>query len=147
MGIKVDQIIEIERLIRREQEITNGKFICEVEINSYIEKLKTRAEFVTHYTDGFLSGFIAFYCNDLSKQSAFITLVLLAKEYRGMGVASIMLADILSICKTRDFKFCELEVESNNSNAVALYKKFGFKKIQEKGSKYLMRASLMGDFV
>lgn len=143
----MDQIIAIERLIRAEQEITNGKFISEVEINSYIEKLKTQAEFVTHYTDEVLSGFIAFYCNDPGKKSSFITLVLLAKEYRGMGVASIMLADILSICKTRDFQFCDLEVESNNSNAIALYKKFGFKKTEEKGSKYLMRASLKDDFV
>ncbi|MFT5592930.1 MAG: ribosomal-protein-alanine N-acetyltransferase [Oceanicoccus sp.] len=145
--MRMDQVIAIERLIRSEQEISNGEFISEVEINSYIRKLKTRAEFVTHYTNGVLSGFIAFYCNDPGKQSAFITLVLLARDYRGMGVASIMLEDVLSICKTRDFQFCELEVESNNSNAIALYKKFGFQENQKKASKYLMRASLMDDFV
>lgn len=51
------------------------------------------------------------------------------KNMRGLGVASSMLEYIISYCKQHEIKKINLEVNSSNSIAINLYKKYNFKQI------------------
>lgn len=51
------------------------------------------------------------------------------KDYWGKGVGTELLKRITEFCKTSGAKTVELEVRSDNERAIALYKKFGFKKV------------------
>lgn len=133
---------EIESLICEEQNASEGRFIPDVDVAGYIEKLKLHAEFVKKYSDGNLSGFIAFYCNDPARKAAFITLVLLDDKYRGKGIASELLKDVLAVCDERGFQSCELEVEKDNLSAIKLYEKHGFSIYEKSDTKYRMRLLL-----
>lgn len=50
----------------------------------------------------------------------------LIPEYRGQGLGSKLLAQVLDHAKTFGFEKVELHVYSSNTTAVKLYKKFGF---------------------
>ena len=55
-----------------------------------------------------------------------ITNIATHPNYRGMGVASLMLESLLSICKEENVLAMTLEVRSSNFSALSLYKKYGF---------------------
>ena len=48
------------------------------------------------------------------------------KEYRGQGLGSRLLSEILSIAKARGLERVELDVYASNVSAVKLYEKFNF---------------------
>lgn len=129
---------EIESLIRAEQKRQQNRFVETDNLNEYLLKIKNSAEFITHYSSGQCAGFIAFYCNDPTKELAFITLVLLAPEYRGQGLASSLINYTLEHCKTNKFKRCGLEVRKDNHSAIKLYKKHEFKIEKDCNEKLLM---------
>lgn len=128
----------IESMIRLEQERQQGSFIESENLDAYILKLKSNAELVTHYVAGELAGFVAFYCNDESKNMSFITLVLLSPEHRGLGLASCMIDYTLKYSKRKGFKRCALEVNMDNAPAIKLYQKYGFSIKSEISEKYFM---------
>jgi len=132
------QYVEIEDLIRQEQKIQLGSFIGSVDIDEYLSKIKNNADIVTFYSKGKCVGFIAFYCNDEKTKQAFITLVLIEKNHRGMGLSSILMDGVVKIIKKRGFKSCKLEVKKNNMPAIKLYSKHGFKVIDDLDIKHIM---------
>jgi len=138
-GLKRCDFKEIESLIWEEQNASKGRFISGVDIGHYLKKLKQSAEFVKKYSGDTLSGFIAFYCNDPTQKAAFITLVLLNDKFRGKGIASELLKDVLAVCDERGFQYCELEVEKDNFGAIRLYEKHGFSIYEKNDTKYRMR--------
>lgn len=52
--------------------------------------------------------------------------IALYKKYTGMGFGKIMIEKLCSIAKEKGFEQIELEVVSDNKNAISLYKKMGF---------------------
>ncbi len=50
----------------------------------------------------------------------------LAKEFRGMGLGSLLLEKALSHAKSIGLEKIELQVYTNNEPAIRLYKKYGF---------------------
>ena len=51
------------------------------------------------------------------------------KDYRNTGIASLMLEYIISLCKKNKIKCINLEVNSKNTIAINLYKKYNFKQV------------------
>lgn len=47
-------------------------------------------------------------------------------EYRGKGIGSMLLKEVISLCRAKGLEKIELDVYAENSAAIALYKKFGF---------------------
>lgn len=133
---------KIENLIRKEQVTSNGEFVSNIEIDAYIEKIRSRAELITHYIEGECAGFVAFYCNDPLKKSAFVTLVLVSERFRGQGISKNMLKCVLDVCKFREFKECSLEVRSDNYPAVKVYSDLGFIKVEENEGLTVMKVDL-----
>lgn len=119
--------LDIQTLIKTEQERQAGLFVETENLNAYLDKIQNNAEFITHYSAGKCAGFVAFYCNDKNKKNAYVTLVLLAPSFRGKGIASSLIRYTLEYCKNNKFEKCELEVRKDNYSAIRLYEICGFR--------------------
>lgn len=51
------------------------------------------------------------------------------KDYWNLGVGNIMMEELIQFAKKAGIEVIGLEVKSDNSNAIRLYEKFGFKRI------------------
>ena len=58
------------------------------------------------------------------------------REYRGRGIASLLMKELLSVLKDRGIVKVFLEVESGNIPAIALYEKNGFKEYGQRRGYY-----------
>jgi ribosomal protein S18 acetylase RimI-like enzyme len=117
---------DMHSLIKAEQERQGNLFVETENLDAYLDKIQKNAEFITHYSAGECAGFVAFYCNDKNKKNAYVTLVLLAPEFRGKGIASSLIRYTLEYCKNNKFEKCELEVRKDNYSAIRLYEVSGF---------------------
>ncbi len=52
-----------------------------------------------------------------------------AKDYWNKGIGSQLLNNIIAFAKENNFEIIDLQVRSDNENAIHLYEKYGFKKI------------------
>jgi len=118
---------QIEDMVREEQKLKGKDFIDVGNLNNYIDKIKNKAELIAHIVEGVCVGFIAFYANDETQENAFISMVMIRSDMRGRKIAGSLLTAVLENLKSRGFKFCNLEVRTNNTNAIKLYENFGFK--------------------
>lgn len=65
----------------------------------------------------------------------------LYKEYRGNGVGTEMMKEVISILKDRKYKKVSLSVQKNNY-AVKMYRKLGFQVFDENEEEYIMVKNL-----
>ena len=100
-----------------------------VESENFFLKIDQNAEFFKHHFDGKLVGFIACYCNNYESKKAFISLVLIDKQYRGQGISRKIFDQLFGLLKEKKFTNCGLEVRRDNVNAINLYKSLGFKSV------------------
>ncbi|MEI6827061.1 MAG: GNAT family N-acetyltransferase [Desulfuromonadales bacterium] len=133
---------EIVSLIMDEQERQQGRFIHNMPMETYLDKLGTGAEIVSNSIQGRCRGFVAYYCNDYKTKTAFITLVLVDQQDRGLGLGKALTDFVLNISKLRGFTSCQLEVKSDNMIAYSMYVSQGFEFIEERGESHLLGAVL-----
>lgn len=100
------------------------------ERTEFFLKIDQNAEFLKHYCDQNLAGFIAYYCNNYKSKRAFITLVLVDRLYRGGGISKKMFSHLFTLLKKKGFNSCGLEVKQDNINALNLYKALGFECVE-----------------
>lgn len=55
--------------------------------------------------------------------------IVVAKDYREKHIGSLLMNEIIKLCIAKDIYELTLEVKENNTPAINLYKKFGFKDI------------------
>lgn len=65
----------------------------------------------------------------------------LSKEYRGLGIGTSLMKEMLRILKDKGYKQASLAVQKANY-AVKLYKKTGFEVVDENEEEYIMRCRL-----
>jgi len=97
-----------------------------VEVNKYAEKIANSAERFEAWIEGRLIGLVAAYCNDRENNIAYITNVSVLREWVGKGVAAYLTAYCIKHARKMGMRRISLDVESNNTRAVELYKKLGF---------------------
>ena len=71
-------------------------------------------------------GYIAFYANDIQKETAYITLLAVNKSYQGKGIGKKLLAMCEDIVKDMNFHNLRLEVHKDNKHAIKFYGNCGF---------------------
>lgn len=113
-----------------------------VDLNQYVEKLLEKAKIIAIHGDGALRAFLAYYDNDPKKDTAFVSMLLVSKEYQGQGIAKNLMDISFADLKRKGFKRYNLEVLKENSKAVLVYEILGFKIIEEKGDFFVMEKSL-----
>jgi ribosomal protein S18 acetylase RimI-like enzyme len=129
---------KIVDLIYDEQIRQAGKFVPEGE--EYLEKLAVNAELLSHDSLGQCLGFVFFYCNDPSRYSSYITLLMVSQASRKSGIGAALVRYVLTLTAQRGFKVCRLEVRKENAAAIKLYGTMGFCQLEDRGDKYLMEA-------
>jgi ribosomal protein S18 acetylase RimI-like enzyme len=132
----------IATLIREEQQRQENQFVEVADLDAYLAKLRDHAEFLSDAVGDRCRGFVAFYCNDQSAKRAYITLVLVNPQDRGLGIGRTLVAAVLQLARERGFTTCGLEVARASVAAHALYRSLGFKVIETRGDKDLMEISL-----
>lgn len=125
----------VEKEIEANQDFIN---LNTQEVESYLLKIDRLSTFEKFYVNGNLAGFVSFYCNNKDSKKAFVTLVLVDKNYRGMNIAYKMLSKVINIVKDNGFIECSLEVKVENRKAIYLYHKLGFNEIYRNGDTIIM---------
>ena len=125
---------ECIKLVRRQLHVNrNFLSLSDFEIENYLSKIDSFSVFEKYYIENNIAGFISFYCNNKESKEAFITLVLVDKSYRGIGIAQKLIVKVMDIIKEQGFLKCGLEVKADNLNAIKLYSKIGFFENYRKG--------------
>lgn len=95
-------------------------------IESYAEKLASRAVRFEAWTDSELIGLVAAYCNDAESGVSHITSVSVLKERTGEGIATRLLRECIEYAKLQNFGRIRLEVAAGHGSAIRVYEKCGF---------------------
>lgn len=91
------------------------------------EKIDKKALFyVAQDTSKNLMGYIAFYANDFESKQAYITLLVVKKEFQRMHIGTELVKECCKICRARNFETIKLEVLNRDVKARSFYKKAGF---------------------
>ncbi|MFH1612616.1 MAG: GNAT family N-acetyltransferase [bacterium] len=132
-----------------EEEICSHLYCCNnnfsppliqrVNIDKYSKKIFDKAITFEAWHDKKLIGLVAAYFNDSSGCTGYITNVSVNLDFMGKGIATTLMNNCLKYAKQCDIKNITMEVLINNYSAMCLYKKFGFKKIENQGNMVLMQ--------
>jgi ribosomal-protein-alanine N-acetyltransferase len=109
-----------------------------VDISSYTLKIVNNAKIISFHERGELIAFIAFYCNDMNDKIGYMSMLAVAKEMRGKGLAINLITSSIDVLKNEGFKIYRLEVYKSNIKAITLYERFGFAIISELIFSYVM---------
>ena len=110
-----------------------------VDLKDYILKIQEKAELITEEQNGLIRGLVILYCNDFETKIAYISLVGVLPEFRGMGIAKICMSQAINVAKEKGMK--RIMIHSNNPVAVKIYNDLGFHIIED-GDRKLMSLSL-----
>jgi ribosomal protein S18 acetylase RimI-like enzyme len=71
-------------------------------------------------------GLAAYYSNDLQRRTAFLTSICVKPEFRGSGLAEVLLENVIQGAMNNEMENLSLEVDAKNQVAVRFYSKHGF---------------------
>lgn len=57
----------------------------------------------------------------------YLSRLIVKKEYRNQGIGQKMLEHMIDLCKEKGYQQITVGVDTDNKNAIHIYKKFGFK--------------------
>jgi ribosomal protein S18 acetylase RimI-like enzyme len=89
-------------------------------------KLAERAMVYQAAKDGIRAGFVAFYANDLTSATAFLTHLAVEPKFRSAGVGLALMQRCISTSREAGMKRMKLEVDSDNEPAIRFYTSLGF---------------------
>jgi Acetyltransferases len=91
------------------------------------EKFSENAVFISAQVNDTTVGFCAFYANDVSTRTAFISMIAVSSEYRKLGIGQALIDETIIISQKLGMDMIKLEVAEDNEAAIKFYKKNGFK--------------------
>ena len=97
-----------------------------VDLSEYAHKLVKRAHSVFLVMEGHDVGHAAYYSNDSQGREAFLTSICVKPEFRGSGLAEVLLENVLQGAMNDGMGKLSLEVDARNQVAVRFYSKHGF---------------------
>ena len=102
-----------------------------VNLSQYAAKLNTFGKVWCHYDMGKPVSIIAGYFNDTTFQTAYLSMLAVAKEYQGKKLASSLLSEFEDYAVQNGLGYVKLEVRKHNTVAQNLYRKFGYEVVDE----------------
>lgn len=98
-----------------------------IDIDEYASKLKNFGKvWALKNEKGLYVGVIAAYMNDIHSKMAYLTMLAIAPEYRGLHLAEKLLQQAEYEAQKSGMSRFKLEVRKGNSSAIAFYKKHGY---------------------
>lgn len=111
-------------------------------ISRYANKILSKATLVNEFDNHQLVGFLAFYANNVENKIAYLSVIVIDKNYRRMGLARKLLTKAVEMINNLDFKYFDLHVSESNNQAIDLYTAHNFKIVDKLDGKLLMRKTL-----
>ena len=121
----------------------NQLFFPQVNSDAYADKLLNKATIFHEELDRKAIAFIAFYDNDESKQTAFLSLVYISPEARRRGIGAKLIEKAIHHLKAKKINVFRLEVHRENLAAIQLYQSVGFKETSCKEQMMEMEYNLL----
>jgi ribosomal protein S18 acetylase RimI-like enzyme len=97
-----------------------------VDINSYAQKLASKAIRFEAWSGDTLVGLVAAYYSDQVRRVAYITNVSVVLAWTGRGIARRLMSQCVEYAKGSGMRQINLEVARDNTRAIALYEDGGF---------------------
>jgi ribosomal-protein-alanine N-acetyltransferase len=116
----------IRELLTTAEQLARFPLLSGQDIDGYLGKLQTSAELFTWGRLGQIDGFVAYYCNDERRTSAFITMVVVDPMFQGLGIGQSLVRAVIATARSRSLKSCRLRVHKDNHAANRLYEELGF---------------------
>lgn len=69
-------------------------------------------------------------------RKVYLSRLIVKKECRNKGIGQEVLKEMINLCKSKGYKFITLGVDTDNENAIHIYKKNGFKIYETDIEKY-----------
>lgn len=113
-----------------------------VDLKNYTEKIINKSTIISIQKQNTLIGFIAYYDNDEKKETAFLTMIAIDKNYQHFGYGKNLLELSIHNLKKVGFKNYGLEVLIDNFNAIKLYSSMGFEIKNENEQHYYMELKM-----
>lgn len=114
-----------------------------VPIEEYVDKVFNHATIVPYFQQGKLEGFIAYYMNDFSKKNAFLTMIVMNKDFQGKGIGKKLLRFAIDDIRNNNFEFFGLEVLKSNKKAIDFYVDFEFMIKEDRGLVWYMEKKIV----
>ncbi len=92
----------------------------------FAKKLKNYATICAVDKQDEILAMVAGYTENLTDNTAYISVVATLPEARGKGYAQKLITQFLDICHTKNIGAAHLYTDKSNAGAIALYKKLGF---------------------
>ena len=102
-----------------------------INLPQYAAKLNTCGKVWCHYDMGKPVSIVAGYFNDTTSQTAYLSMLAVAREYQGKKLASSLLAEFEDYAVQNGLGYVKLEVRKYNTAAQNLYRKFGYEVVDE----------------
>lgn len=96
------------------------------ELKIYSQKLFLHGNIYVAEKDGETLGIIIFYSNDKITKTAYITMIVVEDDCKGIGIGSTLLQKCEQVVKEVGMKKLKLEVDKDNIDAIKFYKTRGF---------------------
>ena len=129
-GIQIIQLTDIAVIKRLMTECEDSLYDKEVVssgiYDSLIEKYAQFAYVIAAQFNNVLVGYAAFYCNDIITELAYLSMIVVKKEYQHFGIGKALMERMKTICMDKGFRAIRLEVDVNNNKARNLYHKCGY---------------------
>lgn len=132
---------ELTKILEAHNDSENGIFIS-IPISEYVTKITRYATVIPYWVCGDLKGFIAYYNNDKSKNLAFLTMILIGRDFQGRGLGKLLIEFSIKDLTKKGFKNYGLEVLKSNENAIRLYERLGFITKESRGALWYMERTM-----
>jgi ribosomal-protein-alanine N-acetyltransferase len=114
-----------------------------IDLLAYAIKLSDKSITFEAWEEDRLVGMVNAYLNDLSSRTGFITNVSVVQKCAGLGVGSALLEMCFERARKLGIERINLEVSRENSTAIRLYTKAGFRVSAEHFENLLMEYKLL----
>lgn len=142
------------------QEIKNGREIEDVLrecANDFYNQIYNNADVIIDLARKFLEyayfevamsnnntccGFVAYYANDYFTLNAFVSMIVVKKEFQKLGIGKRLLEQVINRSKYFGLKSLSLKVDKTNENAINFYINRGFQIVEDRDASYIMKLKL-----
>lgn len=97
-----------------------------VDLNQYLNKVMYLGKSIICTDQNKITGLIFYYDNNIKERKAFISLLSVDENYRGRGIATHLINEVLFLLKQQHFEICEVPTHESNEQAIDLYCLLGF---------------------
>lgn len=117
-----------------------------LDLGEYSKKIASKAILFTRFHEKTLIALCAIYATDKEHLQAYLTLLAVAPEFRGIGLAKKIIAEMEVYVLNNGFKSIRLEVYKTNLGALSMYKSLGYEIVEQSHHSYFLQKVILNDF-